>query len=255
MQPLQIEVSQFGTPEGIGENISYSLSLGLPELQYVPWYHNGDFVICASGPSIKNHVEDIRRDWKEGKTIVGVKGGYDFLRENGITPSLYVSVEPRYRPIKDPSKETAYLLSSRVNKQVFDELKDYPIYLWHSWSEEDYNQLLKDKFMIGGGSTSGLRAVNVGYILGYRNFTFYGMDSCLGEEGNKRVNQPPLDATVKKIDVIVGGKRFICNMAMAAQAQDFQMLYEVMPDIHISIKGGGLLSAILDERKIKGLRC
>lgn len=253
MQPLSIDVRQYGMPEGIDENIRHSLSLGLPELQIGLLKHDGAAVIVASGPSVKNHLEEIRQEQEKGRPVLAVKGAYDFLRKHDITPDLYCSVEPRYRPIEKPSKRSAYLLASRVNRQLFDDLKGYSVYLWHSWSDEDSMGMLKHKFCIGGGSTSGLRAINVLYLLGFRKLRLYGFDSCLGERGEKRVDQDPLGDEVKRIDVIVGGRRFVCNMAMAAQAQDFQHIYSVMPDLSMETIGSGLIPAILDERRKQGL--
>lgn len=250
MQPLKLNPVQWGQPEGIRENIDYALSLNLPELQPAPCAHYGTMVVVGSGPSLEHQIENIRN---ERGPILAVKGAYDYLRDRGITPDLYLSVEPRYRPVKNPSKDSVFLLASRVNRKVFDELKEHSILLWHSLSSE--NEAPPGKLAIGGGSTSGLRAVNVAYILGYRKIRFYGMDSCLGERNEKRVGQQPIDNTVAKTDVIVGGKRFICNMAMAAQAQDFQNIWDVMPDMEVEVIGGGLLAEILCQRRIQGLLC
>jgi len=251
MKELAIDVSQYGTPEGIEENVSFSTSLGLPELVMAPCRNGGKFIICGSGPSIQNHLEDIRQDQKDGYPICAIKGTYDFLIDNGIIPDLYVSVEPRYRPIKNPNKRSVFLLATRCHQDIFKELKDHTIVIWHSWSNQEA-PLCKGRLAIGGGSTSGLRAVNIAYILGFLKIKMYGMDSCLGERGEKRINQDPLPDHIQKTDVVVGDKTFICNMAMAAQAQDFQMIYQIMPDITIDVIGGGLLAAIIEERKLKG---
>ncbi len=257
MQPLKVNVAQYGLPEGIVENIKHSLSLGLPELQLGVLKHDGTFVLCASGPSIENHLEEIRKDKEDGKTLCAVKGAYDFLRGHGITPDLYLSVEPRYKPVRDPSEDSAFLLSSRCNKQLFEDLKSHRIYLWHSWSHEDGMEFLKGKACIGGGTTSGLRAVNVAYLLGFRKFKWYGMDSSLGLKGEKRVGQETLSPHVKTIEVQVeeDGPIFVTNMAMAAQAEEVQTLYSVMPDITVDVVGTGLIPAIWEKRKQMGLHC
>ena len=254
MKPLNIDVTQYGTVEGISENIRYALSLGLQELQMAPCKHDGSFVVVGSGPSLEFQIDNIRAEQEAGRPICAVKDAYDYLIEHGITPNLYLSVEPRYRPVKNPSKGSAFLVASRCHPDMFRDLKGFCVYLWHSWSEQDEADLLGRKMCIGGGSTSGLRAINVAYCLGYRNIIMYGMDSCLGVKGEKRVNQPVLGKEVTKTDVIVGDKTFICNMAMAAQAQDFQHIYEVMPDLTMQVNGGGLLAAIIEERKKQGLR-
>lgn len=257
MRPLAIDVRQFGQPEGIADNIRHSLGLGLPELQLGVFRHDGTLVICGSGPSIEDRVEDIRKDQQSGKTICAVKGAYDFLRSHGITPDLYVSVEPRYKPVTNPAKETSFLLASRCHPQMFEDLKSYGVYLWHSWSTEDQMELLRGRPCVGGGTTSGLRAVNIGYCLGFKKFKMYGMDSSLGQRGEKRVGQDKLDPRVNTtvVRVEADGPEFITNMAMAAQAQDFQSIYDVMPDITVDVIGAGLIPAIWEQRKARGLRC
>jgi hypothetical protein len=258
MIPLAINVSQCGLLEGIGENIKHSLSLGLPELQFGLLTHDGTFVLCASGPSIEFHVDEIRADQAAGKTICAVKGAYDFLRGHGITPDLYLSVEPRYKPVLNPAQETSFLLASRCHPQLFEDLKSHRVYVWHSWSVEDGTEHLIGKPLVGGGTTSGLRSVNVGYLLGFRKFKWYGMDSSLGLKGEKRVGQDPLGSDVKQVEVFVGEddpKGYITNMAMGAQAQEAQTIYSVMPDITIDVIGSGLIPAIWEQRKLRGMHC
>lgn len=252
MQPLAINVKQYVSPEGNEGQIRRALSLNLPELKPACCSHDGTFVIAASGPSLVEFVEDIRLEQAKGRPICAINGAYDYLVDQGITPNLFLTVDPRPMPqnVTKPQKESVFLLASRVNPEVFDRLKDYKILLWHSWSTENECAEFKGKFSIGGGTTSGLRAVNVGYVMGFRNFVFYGMDSCLADDGKtKRFSGEEAGAIV---DVIVGGERFLCNGAMAQQAQEFQTLYNVMPDLHIESKGYGLLAKILSERKRLG---
>jgi len=253
MQPLEVKVQQAGTISELGENISYSLSLGLEELNLGLVRHDGTAVIVGSGPSIKEFVEDIRAEKERGRTILAVKGAYDYLVENGITPDLYLSVEPRDRPIHHPQEETIFLLASRCSPKVFDRLKGHKIILWHTWGDEDENEFIKDKMSFGGGTTSGLRALNVMYCQGFRNFHLYGFDSCL-VNGEKRIDQGTIHQDVKTIEVFLGGRTFICNMGMAQQANEFQNIYDVMPDIHVESFGDGLISTILEERKKNGFK-
>lgn len=255
MRELAIDVSQYGTPGEVEGNIAYSTSLGLPELAMAPCRNGGKFIICGSGPSLAEHIEEVRKDQEDGYPICAIKGAYDYLRDHGITPDMFVSVEPRRRPVKNPSKKTIYLMASRCNREDIDELREKgcTILLWHSWSNQEA-PLSEGKFAIGGGSTSGLRAVNIAYVLGFLKIKMYGMDSCLGKKGEKRILCDPMPDYVEKTDVTVGDRTFICNMAMAAQAQDFQNIYGVMPDIQIESVGDGLISAIIEERKKKGLQ-
>lgn len=173
--------------------------------------------------------------------------------ENGIIPDCFISVEPRDRTenLKHKHEEVAYLLASRVNPNVFEHLNDCHVTLWHSWSTDEECEAFKGKMAIGGGTTSGLRAINVGYVLGYRKFKLYGFDSCLSEDKKKK--RFTGEGPGQIIDVVVGEKTFWCTYALAQQAQDFQKLYQIM-DITIESVGNGLISAIIDERKRLGFK-
>jgi hypothetical protein len=51
------------------------------------------------------------------------------------------------------------------------------------------------------------------------------------------------------VDVIVNGRTFYCNGAMAQQANEFQELFSTFPGIQIEAAGDGLIAAILEARK------
>lgn len=256
MDELRIAVAPFGDEETIVGNIRYSLSLGLPELQIAPCAHDGTFCIVGSSPSLPTQVDAIRAEQDRGRAICAINGGHDFLMAHGITPDLFITVDPRPMPhnFKHLNKTTVYLISSRCSPETFDTLKEQDLMIWHSWSDNFEQEEIKEKMAIGGGTTSGMRAINVAYVLGYRSVHLYGMDSCLNDKREKRWDSDSLFLETQTTDVICGDKSFICNMAMAQQAQDFQGVYDVMGDIHIEVFGGGLLAAILEEREKQGMK-
>jgi hypothetical protein len=89
-------------------------------------------------------------------------------------------------------------------------------------------------------------------VLGFNRFVLYGYDSCLDKDRTtKRFTGEGVEAH-KTLDVIVDGKRFWTNGAMAQQAHEFQDYYTAMPDLQIEVKGGGLIAAILDARRKRG---
>lgn len=251
-----LRVQQAGDTDSNGANISSALARKLPELMPAVCSHDGYFVVAASGPSLPKFVEEIREEQKKGRPICAINGAHDFLVENGITPNLFVSVDPRTTildNVKHRQADCIYLLASRCNPALFDHLKDYKVMLWHAWSDEPECDVWKGHFGIAGGTTSGLRAMNVAYILGFRKFILYGMDSCLDKDKDtKRFSGEKVGPRGWVTDVIVGGRRFWCNGAMAQQASEFQMLYRYMPDLTIEAKGDGLLAAIIEERRKRG---
>lgn len=251
MKKLELTVQAAGTPEELCSNIRSALARGLPELTPAPTSHDGTFVCVASGWSMPSFIDEIRAQREMGRPIVAVKAAHDYLCDHGIDPDIWVNLDPRDRTngIQKANNHTVYFVASRCPPITFDHLKDRKIMLWHSWSDgPECKALPGGKLAIGGGTTSGMRAINIGYLLGYRKFVLYGYDSCNDAEGKKRFTG---EMTGPTLDVYVGAekRKFTCNAAMAQQANEFQMLYAVMPDITVEAKGPGLIAAIIDERK------
>ena len=257
LRPLAIDVTTFNIPQGVTEHIRVNVARGLPELLPAICSHDGTFVIAGSGPSLASTFEGIKDERSKGRPVCAVNGAHDFLIKNGIEPDLFLTIDPRdmRHNVKEATENTVYLLASRASPIMFDYLKERHVMLWHAASGEDERKLMAElgiKYMIGGTSTSGMRAVNVAYYMGYRKVVMFGMDSCNAPDGiTKRVDG---SLTGQTIEVVVGGShdKFTCNVAMAQQAQDFQSLWTMMPDVSVDIRGGGLLAAILEERKRRG---
>jgi hypothetical protein len=251
MQPLEITVQAAGTDEELCTNIRSALARGLPELACSPIKHDGTLVLVASGWSMPDFIDDIKAHRRKGHPIVAIKAAHDFLCDHGVEPDMWVNLDPRDRTsgVQKANQRTVYLVASRCPPITFDHLKDKNVWLWHSWAEgEEMKAIGPGKLAVGGGTTSGLRAINIGYLLGFRNFVLYGYDSCNRADGLKRFTG---EHTGPAIDIWVGGpngKKFNCNMAMAQQANEFQKLFEVMGDITVDVKGPGLIAEIMRKR-------
>ena len=254
MKPLEITVQAAGTAEELCSNIRSALSRGLPELTLAPIKHDGNIVLVASGWSMPDYIDEIKAHRRAGRPIVAIKAAHDFLVENGVEPDLWVNLDPRDRTsgIQRLNDHTVYMPASRCPPCTFDHLAGRKILLWHSWSPgEEMEAIGPGKLAVGGGTTSGLRAINIGYLLGFRTFTLYGYDSCNRADGVKRFTG---ETTGPSVDVYVGGpggRKFNCNAAMAQQANEFQKLFDVMGDITLNVKGPGLIAEIMRVREAR----
>jgi len=247
--PLEIKCQNYGTPEENKANIVSALGRKLPTVTPALCSHDGTFIVVGSGPSMPAFIEEIREERSHRRPICAVKGAHDFLCEEGLDPDLFICVDPRDRRenIKLKNQNTIYLMASRCSPEMFDHLSDCKVMLWHSFGSKDEAEAYKGHPSIGGGSTSGMRAITMGYILGFRKFVLYGMDSCLASDGKtKRFTG---EQAGQVFEVQCGDKRFLCNGAMAQQANEFQDLFKTFPDIQIDAKGDGLIATILHERK------
>lgn len=254
-QSLGDSIKAAGAVEEQRANVISALARGLPEFSPALFRHDGAMVLVGSGPSLPDHLEEIRQEQLRGRTIVAIKGAHDWLMEHGIVPDVWVCVDPRDRRngVQRKNDQTVYMLASRCDPVMFDHLKDCKVLLWHSWSDDENLAELAGRIRVGGGTTSGLRAVNLGYLLGFSRFVLYGFDSCLAADGKtKRFTGE--EAPEKAIlPMIVGGRSFLCNGAMAMQASEFQEIYKVIPGVTFDVKGDGLIACIVSERRKKGL--
>lgn len=243
--------------ENYHSHIKSALARGFPEFQPTLIPHDGSMVMCASGPSIVSFIEEIRAERDNGRPICAINGAHDLLCEHGIEPDLFVSVDPRDSIIQNVQKKndrTIYYLSSRCSPRLFDWLEDRKVMLFHSYSvREGHLPEMAGRTLVGGGTTSGLRGVTIGYLMGFKKFLMYGYDSCLDENKKKRFNSGVM-LPEQITDRIVGGRKFLCNGAMALQADEFQEYYKMLPGLTMDVKGDGLISAIINERKKLGLR-
>jgi len=256
IQRLQLDVGQFGVAGQHLPAIRSAMQRGLPEFAPALVAHDGTMVIAGSGPSLPAFIDDLKAEHASGRPVLAVNGAHDFLCEHDLIPDLFLTVDPRdiRHNLRQKNDGTIYLLASRVAPEVFDHLKDCRVMLWHSAGHPLEMPAFEGTGVkkIGGGSTSGLRAIAVGYIMGFRNFVLYGFDSCNDAQGRKRFDSGVVTVNT---DVIVGDRTFICSMAMAAQANEFQQCtYGLLPGIHLEAKGDGLIAAILAERKKQGYR-
>lgn len=266
-----LRIVKAGTEDSLADNIRTNLARKCPEFQPALCFHNGHMVIVGSGHSLPQFIESLKRERREGRPICAVKGAHDFLIENEIEPDLYVSCEPRERPLKHLSDRTVYLLASRCSPSLFDQLAGKRVVIWHAlgapkmaaatgkplaWDDlnlEPECEIWKGRLGIGGGTTSGLRAINLCYVMGFKNITLYGFDSCLAPDKDTKRFTGEKVGDGWKGDVIVDGRRFWCNGAWAQQATEFQELYKGM-DMHVEAKGDGLIAAILAARRKRGLK-
>ncbi len=245
MRPLAVSVRAVGAPGELVGNIRSAIERKLPEVEPALCSHDGTFVIAGSGPSLPAFTEEIRGERAAGRPILACNGAHDFLCENGLEPDLFLTIDPRDTIIANTSRKnahTTYLIASRCSPNLFEHLRECKVLMWHSWGTDEENAAFSNTFRIGGGTTSGTRAI---YI--------YGLDSCLAADGQTKRFSGEKAGKIWPVYVGENKREFLCNGAMAQQSQEIQVLTEVLPDATFEFLGDGLIAAIWAERKRTGL--
>src|SRR6185295_19469043 len=95
LQPLALDVQQFGVASQPMDAIRVNMARGLQEFVPSLVAHDGVMVIAGSGPSLPAFIEDIRAEQAKGRPVLAVNGAHDLLCEHEIVPDLFLTVDPR----------------------------------------------------------------------------------------------------------------------------------------------------------------
>jgi hypothetical protein len=159
--------------ETYAENVRSALSRGLPEVRpRKP--HSYAMSIAAGGPSLADTYGELKG------VICAVNGSLSFLLSRGVTPWAVGVMDPRAHmaDVVERREGVFYFLASTCHPRLFDKLAGCDIGLWHPSGMRGIETLVpEDSYLIGGGTTMGLRWLNIGHFLGFREFHAHGLDS------------------------------------------------------------------------------
>lgn len=237
--------------EELYEHMRLAILRELPEIG-MHFEHDAVAVMVASGPSLLGQLDSIRKERALGRPIIAIKGAHDWLIEHDLVPDYAVAIDPqehRWDCFKRKHPSVRYMIASQCHPAMFEHLAGMQVFLWHTFIKKGQT-FPRDRPLIAGGTTTGLRALTLFHTMGFRQFELYGYDSCLKDGVLRFDGSSSLQANVIPIVVGEGDARreFLCNPSMAAQAKEFERCYDVMPDAQINVHGGGLIAAIVAER-------
>lgn len=282
LAPLKILARCVADFPTIREQVKYCCGLGLQYFTPTLQRHELEAVLVGSGPSVKNEIKNLEKKNRErfpnGKYLFfGIKGGHDFLLENGIEPHFGIAVDPMEKIHREnflkKAKECKYFIASQCHPTLFDTLiaRGEQVIIWHlltdnlmKWSQEEGSPIFQHYF-IPGGSTSGLRTIVLAYAMGFRKFHLFGYDCCLSlaKPGDKKPTLRKVGGEIcdgndekgreKAIEVFVGEgtdrRGFWADRAMASQCTEFQELLKSMSRDHdpftVKAYGRGMIQHIV----------
>ena len=236
--------------EQLEANITVNAARDLPWVQFAP-AHERKVVLCGGGPSLKDHIEEIRALQDSGAVVFAMNAASRFLREQGISVDAQVMADAKPETITlfDAGAKHHYI-ASQCAPGMFEQ--DGHFTLWHLAIDEDMDRLFPaDKrkaggyALIGGGAAVGNSALCVAYVLGYREFDLFGYDSS-HDKGESHAYDQPMNQFIPTVDVDWAGKTYRTSVAMKAQAEKFQLTARAMLEEHcvIRVHGTGLLPAM-----------
>ena len=210
---------------------------------------NGDLLIVAGGPSLRDQLDNIRARIFMGQVVWAMNGAHDFLLDNNIIPDAMVMMDGKpecTRYVKKPHVDVEYLIASRCDPDVFKALEGFGITLWHAYDEgieKALQEFDREWFAVGGGSTVSLHALQLGFCMGFRTFHVFGMDSSYTDAEHAYEDMPSPEQSPERLNVRVNGRSFDCAPWMLKQVDNFKTVSRVLMERGCSIRihGDGLL--------------
>ena len=242
------------------EHIRENQRLHLPDIIPAP-AHDRAVAMCASGPSLKSNLAELK---SLGLPIVASNGAHDYLIEQGFKVDYACAVDPTdIQRFKLKNHETFYFLASQCNPKLFEDMQGYNVAIFNVAYSTDKEaiEVFGPHPIIGGGSTTGLKAIALFYMCGFRTFHLFGYDGSFegdlrrvtGEtvpENSMYVHPAHHDA---KGEMVISPNEYYSCPEMAIQATELSiMMNSMMPDANVIPYGDGLIQETLRMRKNLG---
>ena len=232
------------------KHILDALTRDLPEFEDLEFLHE-EIILCGSGPSLTGEIETIR---DMDVPILAINKAHDFLIEHGIFPEYAFTGHPTADMIESfrlKSPEVTYIIASQCHPNLFAWLEGLDVVLSH-WvaGDNELNLLNGGKLLVGGGNTSGVRALVHCYYKGTRTFHMFGFDSSYAD-GQRNVNREEQGGITVEIEN--SHKPFETELAFALQVDQIQDVLTAFPDIIVHSYGDGLFQELMRERQNAGM--
>lgn len=237
------------TPELVRENIRANAGRPLPGVTFK------GICICASGPSLGDHVEDIRFRQQTGFAVASMNGSHNFLIDHGIMPDYYFQIDAREGNLSFLDKandHTTYVIGSQCQPEIFDALEGRKVLLWQVHNYEGAADAIREKApgatIFAGAFNVGQSCLNPILAMGYRIWHLFGYDGSMREE-NKHAFAQTQNEDEQVCDFKYRGKTYRATPTMAHHAQTFPERFRMFRAMGIDIQvfGDGLLPAMLAD--------
>lgn len=188
----------------------------------------GSFIFVAGGPTLLDHMDELKKRADAGEFICTSNLTHDFLIDNDIIPNICIVIDPKERIkdyIKKPNKDIMYCIGTVCDKRVAQNLLDAGMNvqkLLVAYGSEDnmdldiqrelYDTKVYTDYLVGG-TMAGLRAMPFAIMNGYKKIEYYGFDSCFSGEPPQFVyeDDPDFEEVAKDaeqhyLDTVTGKK-------------------------------------------------
>ena len=200
--------------------------------------HERCAVIIGTGPSLEECREELLADRARGYDFFAINRAASWLAANVIAFDAQVICAPEAeQALFITSADVPCYCASVSHPAALIKAAERAV-LWHP----QMPGLPESAETVKGGSTTGLQAIALAHLLGYRNFQLYGFDSCCNH-GKHHACTPPEAERDRVLARMLNGREFHATNWMLRQAEEFVPLAATLIEqgCSITIHGDGLL--------------
>lgn len=211
-------------------------------------------VICSAGPSLADHIDEIKALQAEGAKVIAVKHAIETLKAHDITPWAVVLLDPRAHVegfVKDPDTAPYYFVASMCDPSVINALnaKGCKVIGYHALVNAGENaEFIPGDLPIGGGSGTSTRTIALfADMFGYTDFHLFGYDLChylkpdmeeKTQDGQPKYMELNLGTYTHKNKYI--SRTFWTEGQFLAQINELKALYKERKDLNFHVYGNGI---------------
>lgn len=213
-----------------------------------------EIVVCSAGPTLANHIEEIKALQASGAKVVCVKHAIDTLKLHGVKPWAVVLLDPRSHVegfIQNPDPDVIYFVASMCDPSVIKTLNDKRCRIigYHAFvNAGEMEYMLPMDLPVSGGSGTATRSLGLfADVFGYKKFHLFGYDLCHQIKPDMTEKTP--DGQPKHMELNIGTnsfknkyltRTFWTEGQLLAQSNELKDLYKDRKDLDITVYGDGL---------------
>lgn len=234
-------------PSVFRRNIEHNMERGLEECETGEVKDAPLFIVC-SGPSLRETWPELLNDDGSRKgEIWALNGAFDYLCGKGIRPDYGVCLAPEnaiLRYFQEVQNGDKFLFAATTHPTLVDRALDRgcEVTLWHSAQPAEWGLPVFTGPVVYGGGTIGTRAIDLAWILGWREIHILGFDASLSVDGRIAVDTPMYDDRRDSLQsYICNGRAFVAMPSHARQVEDFASVIRPLHGLNMTLYGDGLL--------------
>lgn len=217
-------------------------------------------VFVAGGPSVGDHLEEIRAKALDPAFDVYTSNATcKYLLSKGITPKFHVILDPTERKVKDldyDCDEVTLVLGLQCHPKVFEVIGNRKAFKFLAASATDRTPSDVDVAKgactaedpnllgIGGGSMTGTRMMYFAAVMGYRRLEYYGFDASVKFENGRVRNyayNKQRSENVLEVEA-ANGRKYFSTLALSRQANEIVKLLDNLPGLDVVVHGDSFMA-------------